>query len=73
MPPKSNKKKGAAAALEDEADKPVEVPVPTEREVQLTKQLEDVTVELKSMRTQVEELKQVWQSCSSIKIHHISI
>ena len=57
MPPKSSKKKPATAP-EDEADKPIEPPLPTEREVQLSQHLEDVTVELKSMRLQVEELKQ---------------
>ena len=57
MPPKANKKKGAAAA-EDEGEKPVEVAVPTERELLLTKQLEDVTTELKTTRERVDGLKQ---------------
>jgi len=57
MPPKGNKKKPTATP-EDEVDKPVEVPQPTEREVQLTKQLDEITLELKSMRVQVDGLKE---------------
>lgn len=58
MPPKAKGKSKKSAGPEKEAETPpVEVALPTERELQLKSQLESITVELKNTRLQVEELK----------------
>lgn len=58
MPPKAKGKGKKSAGPEKEAETPpVEVALPTERELQLKSQLESITVELKNTRLQVEELK----------------